>query len=313
MRIGERADRAGVSVKAIRYYARLGLIVPAREANGYRSFDDWHLRTATEIRELSRIGIPPSKAGPFVECLELGHDHSDDCVSSLAVYRDTLADLDEMITALSSRREKLQQRLDHCAGRTFTTEDTMTDFTTLPADLPVPEDDGRAGHLLGMAMPHLELTTSDGGALDMAALGEGRTVIYCYPLSGRPGVDLPQGWDEIPGARGCSTEACNFRDHFQDLRDAGAEQVYGLSSQSPGYQAELVARLHLPFTMLSDADLALADALALPTFSAPGHDRLYARLTLVVRGGIIEHVFYPIFPPNEHVRQVLDWLTRHPA
>lgn len=312
MRIGELARRADVSVKAIRYYERLGLIIPSRESNGYRSFNDSHLRAVAEIRELSRVGIAPSKAGPFVECLDRGHAHGDECVSSLVVYRDTIADLDEMITALSSRREKLQQRLDHSSGSTSAKEATMPDFTTLPAGLPVPEDDGGADHLPGTAMPHLELPTSDGMTLDVSSPGPGRTVIYCYPLSGRPGVDLPRGWDEIPGARGCSTEACNFRDHFQDLQDAGVGQVYGLSSQSPDYQVELVERLHLPFTMLSDEDLTLADALTLPTFSAPGHERLYARLTLIIRESTIEHVFYPIFPPNEHARQVLDWLAQHP-
>lgn len=313
MHIGELARRADVSVKAIRCYERLGLIVPTRESNGYRSFNDSHLRAVAEIRELSRAGIAPGKAGPFVECLDLGHAHGDECVSSLVVYRDTIADLDEMITALSSRREKLQQRLDHSSGSTSAKESTMTDFTTLPVGLPAPEDDGGADHLPGAAMPHVELPTSDGRILDMAVPGTGRTVIYCYPLSGRPGVDLPQGWDEIPGARGCSTEACNFRDHFQELREAGAERVYGLSSQTPDYQAELVARLHLPFPMISDEGLALADALALPTFAAPGHDRLYTRLTLVIRESTIEHVFYPIFPPNEHAQQVLDWFTQNPA
>jgi peroxiredoxin len=188
-----------------------------------------------------------------------------------------------------------------------------TDYTELPADLPAPVDDGAAAHLPGAAMPALTLTASDGTAVDLAAVGAGRTVIYLYPLTGRPGADLPQGWDAIPGARGCSTEACDFRDHFADLRRAGASQVYGLSSQEPGYQAEVVGRLRLPFTMLSDPQFALADALDLPTFSAPGHDRLYSRLTLVARDGRIEHVFYPVFPPNTHARQVLAWLDAHPA
>jgi peroxiredoxin len=187
------------------------------------------------------------------------------------------------------------------------------DFTQLPADLPVPADDGAAAHLPGAALPALTLATSAGSTVDLAELGAGRTVVYLYPLTGRPGVDLPEGWDAIPGARGCSTEACDFRDHFADLQRAGAAQVYGLSSQDPGYQAEVVERLRLPFDMLSDPQLALADALDLPTFSAPGHDRLYARLTLVVRDGRIEHVFYPVFPPNTHARQVLAWLTAHPV
>lgn len=186
----------------------------------------------------------------------------------------------------------------------------MTDYTVLPDGLPEPEDDGAADHLPGTAMPALTLPASDGGSVDLDDLGPGRTILYLYPLTGRPGVDLPDGWDAIPGARGCSTEACDFRDHFQDLRRAGAARVYGLSSQEPAYQAEVVERLALPFAMVSDERLALAEALRLPTFRAPGHDRLYARLTLVVGEGRIEHAFYPIFPPNAHAREVLDWLGR---
>lgn len=188
-----------------------------------------------------------------------------------------------------------------------------TDYTELPADLPVPADDGAADHLPGAAVPALSLAASDGSTVDLASLGDGRTIVYLYPLTGRPGVDLPRGWDAIPGARGCSTEACDFRDHFADLRRAGAAQVYGLSSQDPGYQAEVVQRLRLPFAMLSDPGFALAAALDLPTFSALGHDRLYARLTLVLRDGRVEHAFYPIFPPNTHAREVLAWLEAHPA
>jgi peroxiredoxin len=184
----------------------------------------------------------------------------------------------------------------------------MTDYTSLPNNLPVPDDDGAADHLPGQDMPSMRLPTSDGRDIDLSALGPGRTVIYFYPLTGRPGVDLPEGWDAIPGARGCSTEACSFRDHFADLEQAGAVGVYGVSSQSTDYQREVVERLHLPFVMISDPGLALADRLDLPTFSAPGHDRLYSRLTLIVTGGRIEYVFYPIFPPNTHPEQVLKWL-----
>ena len=153
----------------------------------------------------------------------------------------------------------------------------------------------------------------DGRSVDLATTGPGRTIIYLYPLTGRPGVDLPEGWDAIPGARGCSTEACDFRDHFADLQAAGAAQVWGLSSQDPDYQAEVVERLRLPFRMLSDPEFTVADSLNLPTFSAPGHERLYSRLTIVARDGRIEHVFYPIFPPSTHAQQVLDWLRAHPA
>ena len=188
----------------------------------------------------------------------------------------------------------------------------MVDYAkVLPDDLPVPVDDGAAKHLVGLDLPSLTLATSDDRHVNLGELGSGRTVIYLYPMTGVPGVDLPAGWDEIPGARGCSTEACDFRDHFSLLRDAGVANVYGMSSQDPAYQREVVERLDLPFSMLSDPEFALGDALNLPTFAAPGHDRLYTRLTLVVHDGVIEHVFYPIFPPNTHAQQVLDWLQKN--
>jgi peroxiredoxin len=189
----------------------------------------------------------------------------------------------------------------------------MTEYTTLPDDLPAPQDDGAADHLPGLPMPQLSLLTSNGRTVDLAALGPGRTVVYLYPRTGQPGVDLPPGWNAIPGARGCTPESCGFRDHFADLQAAGVAEVWGLSSQDPDYQAEAVERLHLPFGMLSDPQLALADALNLPTFAAAGHDRLYSRLTLVVRDSEIEHVFYPVFPPDTHAQQVLDWLHANPV
>jgi peroxiredoxin len=144
------------------------------------------------------------------------------------------------------------------------------------------------------------------------ALGDGRSVIDIYPLTGRPDMDLPDGWDNIPGARGCTTEACDFRDHHEDLAAAGAARVFGLSSQDGAYQKEVVDRLRLPFRMLSDSGFRLAEGLGLPTFEAGG-TRLYKRLTLIISDGRIEHVFYPIFPPNEHARQVLAWLLDNPA
>lgn len=184
----------------------------------------------------------------------------------------------------------------------------MNDYNSLPDDLPVPTDDGAAAHLPGTVMPDLALPTTDGNEANMTDLGPGRTIIYLYPMTGKPGVELPDGWDLIPGARGCTPESCGFRDHYQQLREAGASSVYGMSSQTTDYQAEAVERLHLPFPMISDPELSLADALNLPTFSAPGHDRLYSRLTLAIQGNEIEKVFYPIFPPNEHAKEVLDWL-----
>ena len=186
----------------------------------------------------------------------------------------------------------------------------MSDYQQLPSDLPAPTDDGAADHLPGLAMPALVLRATSGDEVALDRLGPGRTVLYIYPLSGRPGVDLPDGWDSIPGARGCTPEACGFRDHHADLQAAGARAVYGLSSQSTEYQAELATRLGLPFAILSDPDLALADALNLPTFEAGG-ERLFSRLTLIVADGRIEHAFYPIFPPDRHAAEVLDWLRGH--
>jgi peroxiredoxin/DNA-binding transcriptional MerR regulator len=314
MRIGELAQRAGVSAKAVRYYEGLGLITPQRRQNGYRDYDESHLRAVMEIRVLTQSGISPGRAGPFIECLDAGHEHSDECPASLATLRDSVSELDRVIASLSARRDQLARRLEAGAARSFPGKSlSVTDFTTLPDNLPVPTDDGAADHLPGTAIPDLTLTTGDGQPVALGNVGPGRTVIYLYPLSGRPGVDVPEGWDAIPGARGCSAEACDFRDHHSELQEEGADRVYGMSSQDPEYQAELSARLRLPFVMLSDPDFALADALGLPTFTAPGHERLYSRLTLVIRGGRIEHVFYPIFPPNTHAQQVLDWLRAHPT
>ena len=183
----------------------------------------------------------------------------------------------------------------------------MTDYAQLPADLPVPEDDGAADHLPGRQVPDVTLPATSGEAVALGGLGPGRAIVYVYPMTGQPEVALPEGWDDIPGARGCTTEACDFRDHHAELLDAGAAHVFGLSSQDTDYQREMVQRLRLPFAVLSDTDFALADRLGLPTFEAAG-TTLYKRITLVIRDDAIEHAFYPIFPPNEHARQVLRWL-----
>ena len=181
------------------------------------------------------------------------------------------------------------------------------DLLRLPEDLPVPVDDGAASHLPGRAMPALSLPATDGRQVALDALGSGRTVVYIYPMTGRPGVDLPEGWDDIPGARGCTPESCGFRDLHAELLAAGAARVFGLSSQTSDYQREAVERLHLPFAMLSDEHMALEGALGLPTFTVAGMT-LYRRLTMIISDGVIEHVFYPIFPPNQHAQEVLDWL-----
>jgi peroxiredoxin len=177
----------------------------------------------------------------------------------------------------------------------------------LPADLPRPADDGGARHLLAMPMPKVSLPSTSGQAVDLSVLGPGRTVLYCYPMTGRPGVPVPDGWDSIPGARGCTPESCGFRDHFAELKTLGAD-VMGISTQSMTDQQEAVDRLQLPFELLSDADIALAKALRLPTFEFAGRV-LLKRLTLVVRGGIIEQAFYPVFPPDRHAAEVVTWLS----
>jgi len=175
----------------------------------------------------------------------------------------------------------------------------------LPANLPVPVDDGASDHLLGRPVPPLSLMSTTGEMVDLSSL-PGRTVVYCYPLTGRPDVDLPEGWDEIPGARGCTPQSCAFRDHYAELGDLGA-RVFGLSTQSSEYQREAAERLNLPYELLSDRDLVFAGALSLPTFEADGMV-LLKRLTMVVDEGRISKVFYPVFPPDKNAEEVIAWL-----
>jgi peroxiredoxin len=157
----------------------------------------------------------------------------------------------------------------------------------------------------------LRATTGEEMRVDVAPRNAQRLVLYAYPRTGRPGEDpLTPDWDLIPGARGCTPESCSFRDHAGELRAAGAD-VAGLSTQDSDYQREAVERLHLPFPLLSDADLELTGALDLPTFEV-AEQELLKRLTLIVREGSIEHVFYPVFPPDEHAGEVLEWLRAHP-
>jgi peroxiredoxin len=177
------------------------------------------------------------------------------------------------------------------------------DWTSIPA----PEDDGAARHLLGLKLPSIPLNATDGSSVDLAALS-GRTVVYAYPRTGRPGVANPDGWDAIPGARGCSPQSCAFRDHFAELRQLGVAHLFGLSTQSIEYQREAAERLELPFPILSDEDLTLAHAIGLPTFETSGMT-LLRRCTLVVLDGTVEHVFYPVFPPDRNASDVVAWLS----
>jgi peroxiredoxin len=183
----------------------------------------------------------------------------------------------------------------------------------LPANLPIPTDDGASDHLLGANVPTVPLPATDGTTVDLSSL-PGRTVVYAYPRTGLPDQDSPAGWDEIPGARGCTPQSCAFRDHHAELAALGA-RVFGLSTQDTDYQREAAARLHLPFPLLSDADLRLTRALALPTFTIDSlpNQTLLRRLTLILRDGRIEHHLYPVFPPDQNAAAVLAWLAANPA
>ncbi len=181
-------------------------------------------------------------------------------------------------------------------------------LTSLPAGLPIPVDDGLAAHLEGLQLPDVSIKSTSGDFINLSRISQ-KLVIYVYPLTGRPDVMLPEGWDEMPGARGCTPQACGFSNHYQQLEDLNT-QVYGLSSQSTEYQRELKNRLHLPFDLLSDSDFLLRNTLRLPTFKV-NELLLYKRLTLIIEQAVIQKVFYPVFPPDQNARQVINWLTSH--
>ena len=184
------------------------------------------------------------------------------------------------------------------------------DPTKLPPDLPVPVDDGAARHLTGASLPNVTLPATAGPAVTLSKLKE-LSVLYVYPRTGVPGVDAPPGWDDIPGARGCTPQSCGFRDHFAELKALGVAQVYGLSSQDTAYQREAAERLHLPFPLLSDAGLRLKSAIDLPTFFTSGMT-LYKRMAIVLEDAAIVRVFYPVFPPDKNAEQVMTWLRSRP-
>ena len=184
----------------------------------------------------------------------------------------------------------------------------MSEFSQLPPDLPVPVDDGAASHLTGMEVPSLRLRATRGGELDLAEAAAGRLVAYVYPRTGVPGEPLIEGWDDIPGARGCTPQSCAYRDAMTEFERLGASLV-GISAQTPGEQREFAEREHIPFPLLSDSGLALAgEPLRLPTFEAGGLT-LYRRLTLIAEAGSIVKAFYPVFPPDRDAADVLAWLA----
>lgn len=183
-----------------------------------------------------------------------------------------------------------------------------TNLSELPKDLPRPVDDGAASHLPGVKLPKVALATTNGATVDLSAI-PGRFVLYVYPMTGRPGVPLPDGWDGIPGARGCTPQSCSFRDHYAELKSLNAS-VFGLSAQTTDYQREARDRLHLPFELLSDSGHRLKQLLRLPTFNVADME-LYKRLALIVENGQIKKVFYPVFPPDQNAADVLAWLRQN--
>ncbi|MBV8850418.1 MAG: peroxiredoxin [Methylobacteriaceae bacterium] len=172
--------------------------------------------------------------------------------------------------------------------------------------IPAPTDDGATRHLAGTRIASVRLPATNGEKIDLSALS-GRTIVYAYPRTGQPGADNPEGWDMIPGARGCTPQSCSFRDHFAELKRLGVHHLFGLSTQSPGYQREAAERLHLPFAILSDEHLQLTRAMSLPTFETSGMT-LLKRFTLVIDDGTVSHVFYPVFPPDRSASDVIEWL-----
>lgn len=190
----------------------------------------------------------------------------------------------------------------------------MKDTVEAPdwATIPAPLDDGATRHLVGVRMASVPLRATSGDMIDLSALS-GRMVVYAYPRTGKPGVESPHGWDMIPGARGCTPQSYSFRDHFAELMALGVDHLFGLSTQDIDYQREAAERLHLPFAILSDEHLKLTHAMNLPTFETSGMT-LLKRFTLMINDGAVEHVFYPVFPPDRSASDVVEWLSRkaHP-
>src|SRR5260370_14040663 len=202
----------------------------------------------------------------------------------------------------------MRSKLVDAEGRVMNQKNLLeVDWSKIPA----PADDGAAAHLVGMTTPPLPLMATDASAVTLSAL-PGRTIVFAYPRTGEPGkISLVDDWDMIPGARGCTPQTCSFRDLYAELKAAGASQVFGLSTQSNAYQTEMASRLHLPFPVLSDEKLVLTRALNLPTMVEAGLT-LVKRLALVVRNARITHLFYPVFPPDRHARDLLAWLKGNP-
>jgi peroxiredoxin/catechol 2,3-dioxygenase-like lactoylglutathione lyase family enzyme len=265
--------------------------LPVAPGNSDLCFE-WHGPIADAMAHLERCGVPV-EAGPMQRFGAKGAGTS-------VYFRDPDGSLMEFMSYAKHDQTKLAAQ---CTPREAPGQH---DPTALPANIPVPQDDGAARHLTGMELPDLALPATKGGAFNVAVLG-GRTVLYIYPRTGVPGVDLPPGWDDIPGARGCTPQSCGFRDHFAELKDLGVIHVFGMSTQDTDYQREAAERLHLPFPILSDAELKFTRALRLPTFVTSGMT-LLKRMVLIVDDGVIGKVFYPVFPPDKSAAEVVAWL-----
>lgn len=178
-------------------------------------------------------------------------------------------------------------------------------LSQLPSDLPAPTDDGAANHLNGLFLPDIQLSATNGELVSLNKL-MGKYVIYIYPMTGQPNIALPPDWDNIPGARGCTPQSCSFRDHVDELEKLNTK-IFGLSSQTTEYQLEAKNRLHLPFELLSDESFGLKKTIGLPTFFVDTNE-LYKRLTVIVENSNIIKTFYPVFPPDKNVQDVIEWL-----
>jgi len=176
----------------------------------------------------------------------------------------------------------------------------------IPNGLPIPKDDGACDHLTGMEFPDLEFNCTNGSIINISKQ-TGNIVIYIYPMTGQPNVALPEGWNAIPGARGCTPQSCGFRDCHTELKKHAT--IYGLSTQPTEYQQEAKSRLHLPFNLLSDTEFLLKQKLSLATFNFVEIER-YKRITLIIKECVIKKVFYPIFPPDKNAENVLNWFKQ---
>jgi peroxiredoxin/DNA-binding transcriptional MerR regulator len=301
MRIGELMRMTGTSLRALRYYETKGIVVPRRLVNGYRYYEPIAVRQVEQIQALTALGLSVEQTRPFVECLALGHHDADDCPSSLAAYRAAIEDMSARISELIRWRDRLANHLETAAARAMPGWATQEAPQLSENVAPTPID-----QVVGRSIPPVVVAATDRSAVNLADLPD-RALVFIYPLTGRPGTDMPVGWDTIPGAKGCTVEACGFRDRHRDLLKAGAGAVYGLSTQPTDYQRELAGRLGLPFPLLSDQELELAGPLALPTIEAGGQV-LYGRATLLVEKGKVGHAWTSIPKPADHAAEVVAWL-----